>query len=617
MAVIAVSPATDIIEYPPGRPPAISVDPVTARVIAGALENIALEVGHKLTRMSYSSIIRESEDFGVALLDAQGRQIAECPLSTPLQLGPIPGYVRGMMRLFGLRGERFEDGDVVIHNSPYFGASHGPDVAFCIPIFYRGQLVGFSVTTAHHLDVGSMTPGSCGIVDAVDAYAEGLQFNAIKVYERGRRNDQVWRMIHDNVRASDMVVGDMEAQVAACRIGAQRYVELLERYDRPTVEAACEELMNYSERMMRQQIEALPDGTYIAEGYIDGFEDDPSKRDLKINVTVTVQGSTLTVDLRGTAPQVPDRAINMPLVGTVDIAIYVTLRSILLDSARHEYVPQNSGIIRPIRIIAERGSLANPTFPCATIARFCPGNIVADTLMHALAEVCPDKVSAGVGNLKVIAYSGVVDQKYWVYMDITEGAYGGRLGSDGMDAVDTLYANTRNNPIEDIEAHYPLRVVRYELCTDRSGAGRWRGGLGSIREVEFLSRAHMSLEGDGNRHAPWGAFGGYPGTPGDVVYVTRDGTEVGLPSKLQSRWAEEGDRIRTVSPCGGGYGDPLERDPQKVLDDVLDEFITLESARATYGVAIDPRTKQVDHQATAALRAAMGRTRTASSQGGT
>jgi N-methylhydantoinase B len=267
--------------------------------------------------------------------------------------------------------------------------------------------------------------------------------------------------------------------------------------------------------------------------------------------------------------------------------------------------------VRPIKIVAERGSLTNPTFPSATIARFCPGNIVADTLMHALAEIAPEKVSAGIGNLKVIAYSGVVGENYWVYMDITEGSYGGRYGKDGMDAVDTLYANTRNNPIEDIEAHYPLRVTRYELRTDKSGAGKWRGGLGSIRDMQFLGNSHMALEGEGNRHSPWGAFGGYDGTPGGVIYITQDGEERNLPSKLQSRWAKVGDTIRTVSPCGGGYGDPLERSPQRVLDDVLDEFVSVESARNLYGVAIDLDAKRIDQDVTTRLRATMAKSRDA------
>jgi N-methylhydantoinase B len=601
----ATTMPVDVIEYPAET--AVrerEIDPVTARVIAGALDGIALEMGHKLARMSHSSIIRESEDFGAALLDAEGRQICECALSTPLQLGPIPGYMRGIFRAMQERGETLEDGDVIMHNSPYYGASHEPDVGFCVPVFWRGELVGFSFTTAHHLDLGAMTPGSCGIVDAVDAYAEGLQFKAIKVYQRGVKNEPVWHMLRDNVRASDMVVGDFEAQVAACHIGADRYRELLDRYGLETVEAANQELMDYSERMMRAQIAALPDGTYSAEGFIDGFEDDPDKRDLKIKVTVTVAGDTLTVDLTGTSPQLSDKSINMPFVGTVDVSIYVTLRSILLDSARHEYVPQNSGLVRPIRVVAERGSLANPTFPCATIGRFCPGNIVADTLMRALWEICPEKVCAGIGNMKVLAYSGVVDETYWVYMDITEGSYGGRQGMDGIDAVDVLYANTRNNPIEDIEAHFPLRVARYELRTDRSGPGRWRGGMGSIRDIEFVGRTHMSLEGDGNRHAPPGAFGGGDGTPGAVSYrAAGSDEEVYLASKFQSRWGEPGDVIRTISPCAGGFGDPLERDLEKVLEDVLDEHVSVESAREQYGVVIDLARGAVDEEETVRLRA--------------
>jgi len=573
----------------------MKIDPVTTRVIAGALEGIAIEMGHKLTRMSYSSIIRESEDFGCALLDPQGRQLCESTFSTPLQLGPIPGYMRGIFKLFAERGQEFYEGDVIIHNSPYHGASHGPDIGFCVPVFYRKQLIGFSFTTAHHLDVGALSPGSCGIVDAQDAYAEGLQFLALKASEKGVKNQALWRMLRDNIRASDMVVGDMEAQVAACQIGAQRFVELVERFGVERVMAASEELMDYSERMLRREIEKLPDGSYSAEGFIDGFPDleDPAYRDLRIAVTVTIQGSDITVDLTGTAAQI-DRPLNMPFEGTVDIAIYLTLRSILLDSATHEFVPQNSGLTRPIKIVAPLGTLCNPVFPAPTIARFCPGNIVADTVMRALSQVAPDRVSAGVGNLKVAAYSGIVDANYWVYMDITEGSYGGRPGKDGMDAVDTLFANTRNNPIEDIESHYPLRVSRYELLADRGGPGRWRGGLGSVRDVTFTAPGGMSLEGDGNRFPPPGLFGGRPGTVGEVSLNPdrSDGRE--MPSKFPYMKLHANDTIRTVSPSGGGYGDPFERDPARVLEDLRDGFIGAQAARSDYGVGVREAEAGVD-----------------------
>ena len=219
-----------------------TIDPVTASVIQGALETIAIEMGYKLMRMSYSSIIRESEDFGAALCDAEGRQLCESKQSTPLQSGPIPGYVRGILRQFAERGEEIKPGDVIMHNDAYAGASHGPDVGFCVPVFHQGELVGFSVTTAHHLDIGALAPGSCGIVEAVDAYAEGLQFKALRVYNAGERNDAIWQILRDNIRVSDLVVGDMEAQVAAARIGADRFKELLDRYGIDTVQAASEAL---------------------------------------------------------------------------------------------------------------------------------------------------------------------------------------------------------------------------------------------------------------------------------------------------------------------------------------------------------------------------------------
>src|SRR5580692_2072203 len=278
-----------------------AIDSITASVVQGALENIAVEMGYKLMRMSYSSIIRESEDFGAALVDATGRGLAESAQSTPLQSGPIPGYIRGILKALDARGDQVRPGDVIMHNDAYGGASHGPDVGFAIPVFHGAELVAFAATTAHHLDIGALSPGSCGIVDAIDAYAEGLQFKAIKVYDRGVRNDAVWQLLRDNIRVSDLVVGDMEAQIAAARIGAERLAAL----------------MDYAERLMRQAIAAVPDGDYRAETKIDGFADspDPTKRHLPIVATVKVRGDEIEVDLTGTAPQVPDRPINMPFEG--------------------------------------------------------------------------------------------------------------------------------------------------------------------------------------------------------------------------------------------------------------------------------------------------------------
>ena len=579
------------------------IDPVTASVIQGALENIAVEMGYKLMRMSYSSIIRESEDFGAGLVDAQGRGLAESTQSTPLQSGPIPGYVQGMLKTLQDRGDTIRPGDVIMHNDAYGGASHGPDVGFIVPVFDDDNLIGYSVTTAHHLDIGALSPGSCGIVDAIDAYAEGLQFKAIKVYDEGRKVEAVWHMLRDNIRASDLVVGDMEAQVAASQIGAQRLLALVQRYGANTLERACDQVMDHAERLMRSAISKVPDGTYTAKTHIDGFldSDDTNKKDLPIVVTITVNNDAMTVDLTGTADQVSDRPINMPFVGTVDIAIWLTIRSVLLDTAVHGHIPVNDGLCRPIKIIAPKGCLANPIFPAPTIARFCPGNQLADTVMKALGQAVPTQVSAGIGNLRVIAFSGLDGDDYWVHMEICEGSYGGRKGMDGMDAVDTLYANTRNNPIEDIESHLPLRVSRYELREDVCGPGKWRGGLGSIREFTYLKDGGGSIEGEGHKYRPWGFQGGGDGHTAGLTLRRASGKSETLPSKMPHTSAKAGDSFICVGPAGGGYGDPLERDMHQVLEDVQDGLISINTAKNDYGVIITDAL-QLDEVATAHCR---------------
>jgi N-methylhydantoinase B len=262
------------------------------------------------------------------------------------------------------------------------------------------------------------------------------------------------------------------------------------------------------------------------------------------------------------------------------------LRSILLDSAVYGNIPQNSGLTRPIEIVAPLGTLANPTFPAPVIARFCPGNQLADTVMKALAQIVPEQVSAGIGNLRVVAFSGLNEGAHWVHMEILEGSYGGRFGMDGMDAVDTLYANTRNNPIEDIESHLPLRVERYELRENAVAAGRWRGGIGTIREFTYLVDGGFSLEGEGHKYRPWGFLGGEAGRTGSLRLRGADGADESLVSKVPYRKVKAGDRLISEGPCGGGYGAPLERDPSAVVADVRDGYLSAAAAFADYGVVV-------------------------------
>ncbi|WP_299232872.1 hydantoinase B/oxoprolinase family protein [Natronomonas sp.] len=586
-------------EYPDD--PGSEIDPITRRVVGGSLVNICDEMGHKLTRTSYSSIIRESEDFGCALLDERARQLCETD-STPLQMGPIPAYVRGVIEIFEERNETFEEGDVILHNDPYHGASHAPDFAVVVPVFRAGELTGFSVTTAHHLEVGADKPGTC-IIDTVDAYSESVRLEAIKIIEAGERNETAWQLIADNIRVPDMVMGDIKAQISAARVGAERLTGLFDEHGHDTVKTAGAAMMDYSERVLRNEIEALPDGTYSAEGRIDGYLDAESdaEKDVFLGVDLTVSGSDIEVDLSRCDDQLDNRPINMPFAGTVVPAVLLVVRSTLLDTETFEAVPQNNGITRPVSVEAPKGSIANPRFPAPTIARFCPGNRLADLTMKALAEVVPEKTCAGIGNLKIATNSGMTDDdEYWVYMDIISGSYGARPTKDGLDAVDTLYANTRNNPIEDIESHYPMRVTRYELREDEEGAGEFRGGYGPIREFQYRSDGRVSIEGDGSKYPPWGFAGGEDGSPGAVV-VEGEIDESTPRSKMSNEAIDEGQHIRMVGPCGGGWGDPTDRDPQQVREDVLDGLVSDARAEAVYGVVLTDD-REIDGAATAALR---------------
>ena len=320
-----------------------ATDPITLQVIGGALDTIAKEMGHVLYRMSFSSIIRESQDLGAGLFDAKFNTLCESD-STPLHIGSIPGYLHGIQKR--LQGGEWHDGDVIIHNHPYFGASHSPDILIAIPIFWEGQIVGFSANTAHHIDIGSATPGL--IIDIPDVFAEGMLFAGIKLYERGKRNEALWQFMGDNSRTSTMLRDDIEAQIAAARLGVTRFCDLIERYGLETMQTACDELMDYSEQMLRKRIAEIPDGEYFAEGWCD---DDGRNRDVRlpIKVTVRIKGDSATVDLTGSADQVPT-GYNVPFEGSTKVACFFAFRALLLDQATtEEYIPQNQGSFRPDR----------------------------------------------------------------------------------------------------------------------------------------------------------------------------------------------------------------------------------------------------------------------------
>ena len=590
------------------------LDPITLQVISGALDTIAEEMGHVLYRMSFSSIIRESQDLGAGLFDTEYNTLCESE-STPLHIGSLPGYLEGIEKV--VKGD-WTDGDVVIHNHPYFGSSHSPDIAVVIPIFYKGELVGYSANTAHHLDIGAATPGL--IIDIPDVYAEGMLFAGTKLYEAGQRNEAMWDYIRNNSRASRQLLDDLDAQIASARLGVRRFIELMDRFGYDEVIAATRQLMDYTERVLRQRIAAIPDGEYRAEGFLD---DDGRNRDVRlpIKVCVRIKGDGVEVDLTGSSDQV-ETGFNVPFEGSTKVACFCAIRSLLLDAETSEIkVPSNQGSFRPIDVIAPEGSIFNPRFPAAAEARFSQINRVIDLIYKALSPVLPDEIIAGSSaTLSFAAYSGIRPSgDYWVFLEVNEGSYGGRPASDGPDCIDSLMANTRNNPLEDLAMHLPMVCDRYELRDDIMPApGRFRGGLGVVKKQRMLKEGFITHEADRHEDVPWGVFGGWDGAGGrlDIYNDARPADGRAMPAKFSGLRVEAGDVMAFYGPSGGGYGDPLDRPAEKVLEDVLDGFFTAEAARSTFGVVVDLEAETVDEAATEAARREL-RARPAAERAGT
>jgi len=543
-----------------------TVSPVDQAVITRALLAGAHEMGAKLIRSAHSPIVREAQDCSAALLDRRGNVVAQAELIA-LQLGSITHTFRPCLELYDL--DEIGPDDFFINNDPYHGGQHLPDIFLFSPVFFEEELVAFSATVVHHIDLGGGAPGLNP--NAGDIHQEGLVFPPTKYsFSRDWSGGGLERFVASNVRMPDATIGDLNAQFAANAIGAERMRELCRKFGVETVDAAMVEMLDYAERRIRSAIRAVPDGTYTGEAMLD--DDGIGQEPVRIKAKLTIDGDGIEVDFTGSDPQVKTN-MNNPFASTEAAAI-ACLKSVLTDPD----VPINDGSTRAIKVTAPKGSILNPLPPAPVRARLLPSYRVFNAVMMALSQVVPEKVIApGYDTTTAACLSEFRDGKYNIYLEIFGGGYGGGAAIDGCDGVDCALSNCSNIPMEAMELDYGFfRVENYALIPDSGGKGKHRGGLGFEKSYRILEDGiTFATYGDRFRIAPEGVFGGGPGRHAENL-INRDGETIRVGSKAGVE-LKKGDLLIMRTGGGGGYGDALERDARMNARD-LEEGLTTQAA---------------------------------------
>ena len=522
------------------------IDPIEFEIFKNRFVSIAEEMGATLCRASFSPNIKERLDYSCAVYDASGETIAQGD-HMPVHLGAMPMSVRA-----AIDHARLEPGDVVVLNDPFRGGTHLPDLTMVSPVFLgRQPRPAFYVANrAHHSDVGGMSPGSMPL--AREIFQEGLIVPPVRLVRRGRIVADVLALLLANVRTPDEREGDLTAQIAANRVGDARLRELVAHYGRRRVAAHAAAAQDYTERVVRATIAAIPDGDYRFEDALDddGFGHGP----LWLRATVRVRGDGAEVDFAGTAPQT-EGGVNANLAITVSACLYV-FRCLVRDDVLY-----NSGIGRAVRVMAPEGTLVNARRPAAVAA----GNVecsqrITDVVLGALAQAIPDRVpAASQGTMNNVTLGGTDPRSgaRFAYYETLGGGMGGRRGLAGLSGVHTHMSNSRNTPVEAIEHYLPVRIRQYRLRPGSGGAGAYPGGDGLIREYEALAPMNVTVLSDRRRRPPYGALGGQAGSCGHNSVVWADGREEALPGKVRLH-LDPHDRLRIATPGGGGYGAPRD-----------------------------------------------------------
>jgi N-methylhydantoinase B len=564
------------------------LDPITFEVIRNALVAATDEMVLTLRRSAYSTNIKTRADFSCAFFDTELRAVAQ-GFTQPVHLGSMVEQVPHAVRSYG--PSKVGPGDVIITNEPFPSGVHLNDVSLISPVFADGELLGYVANLAHHVDVGGGAPASIGAFREV--FQEGVIIPPVKVVEAGRLVDDVFDLILAQIRSKHETAGDFRAQIAANATGARRLAALVARRGRATIAAAMDELLDYTERRTRAEIQALPHGVYEAEGSVDtdGYGDEPVR--LRARVEITPDG--VSFDLAGSDPQ--RRApVNSTYAQTFSACAYAL--KCLIDPD----LPVNDGFYRLVSLDAPLGTVTNCTWPSPVVGGWETQTRLVDVIFRALLPALPQALPAGTKAMMCHAGFGGVDSvtnEYVCFLETFGGGYGGRHASDGPDAVQAHGQNTENAPVEETELNYPVRVARLSLVDDSEGAGRFRGGLGLRKDFLFDRPTTFTVLADRTAAGPAGAFGGKDGQVAEYVLI-RGGEETRLPAKATVS-LEAGDVVSYRTCGGGGYGPPEERDPERVLRDVLEDKVSAERARDVYRVAVAGR--ELDEAITAELRA--------------
>lgn len=571
------------------------VDAFTAEVVRSAVVAVAGEMKTNLMRTAYHTIIYEAEDFTVGLFDADGNTIS-IGLGLPMFIRGLSDAIKAKIEFWGK--ENIGPGDILLTNDSYVMGSHLNHMIFSLPVFNDGELVAFSSSMAHWQDIGGQLGGITR-----DIYSEGLQLPFVKLFRAGKENPEIAAIIRANVRVPERAMGDYRAQIAAIRTGERRLLQLLKRYGNHAFKESIRLVFEQSARLARAAVREIPDGVYEAESFMDDDGVNVGKH-IPIKVRVEVRGEEMTIDLSGVSPQVAGFFNSGPTAGRS--AAEVVFKCITTPML----LPINEGSFRPLKIILPPGRVVSATKPAAMRVWMTVPMTVCDTLFKALAPACPERtIAAHYADLCIVNPHGFDPQTgryFWAHIGHPGGGWGAKFDEDGMSATVALNdGDTHNSPIEATEAKSPIIVEERALRRDSAGPGKFRGGLGVTQRVHVRKPATIDSRMERTICAPWGLHGGDSALANRIAILRNDDTTQKFPTgKIRPTDLAAGEGFLIETAGGGGFWNPLERDPQRVLADVRSGYVSLEAARRDYGAVIHQhgRRFELDHKGTEELR---------------